>query len=333
MERTAPRRYNRGPAAPRPPFPAGAVAPAFLLLAAAAALAGVVVLAATATVIAAAAAGAGLLLAAAPAAYLWRRAGRCPHGRLVRLLYALAKPLTGGLWRAQHSGPCPFPRGPDRPGGSGEPSPTAALVVANHTSPGDPMLLWAKHADRPEQVRPIAFLMARELYDVPKLKWFYDALDTIPVARAGRDMKAVKVALKRLRDGGLVGLFPEGGINHDPHTLRAATPGAAFLALATDAPVFPVGLRNAPRGGNIYTSLLKPARAEVRYGDPVDLTDLRGKKKTPEVLAEATERIMRRVADLSGFAYGGLEEKAPADSPADAAGETSPAVPAPADAH
>ncbi|NNJ26070.1 lysophospholipid acyltransferase family protein [Alienimonas chondri] len=269
-------------------------------------------------------AGAALLAIAIVAAILWQRSGRCPHGRLVWLLYVLAIPLTGGLWRATRNEPCPFPRGPSRPGKGDEPSPTAALIVANHRSPGDPMLLWSRHADAPEQIRPIAFLMARELYDVPKLKWFYDALDTIPVARSGRDMKAVKVALKRLKDGGLVGLFPEGGINHNPDRLRPATPGAAFLALATDAPVYPVGLRNAPRGKNIYTSLLKPTRAEIHYGEPVDLSDLRGQRKTPEVLAEATERIMRRVAELSDFEYGGLEGEGD--------DEPTPVVPAPAEA-
>ncbi len=263
----------------------------------------------------------GGLFAIGSAVALWSRAGRCPHGRLVWLLYVMAIPLTGGLWRATRNRPCPFPKGPSRPGEGDEASPTAALVVANHRSPGDPMLLWSRHADAPEQIRPIAFLMARELYDVPKLQWFYDALDTIPVARSGRDMKAVKVALKRLKDGGMVGLFPEGGINHNPDRLRPSTPGAAFLALATDAPVYPVGLRNAPRGGNIYTSLLRPTRAEIHYGAPIDLADLRGKKKSPEVLAEATERIMRRVAELADVEYGGLEGEEPetADAPAPAA--------------
>ncbi|MEM9702833.1 MAG: hypothetical protein AAF907_10375, partial [Planctomycetota bacterium] len=97
-----------------------------------------------------------------------------------------------------------------------------------------------------------------------------------------------------------------------------ANPGAAFLALSTDAPVYPVGLRNAPRGKTLYTSLLRPTKAEIHYGDPVDLSDLRGQKKTPEILAEATERIMRRVAELSGFEYGGLEgdeENKPAEQP------------------
>ena len=259
--------------------------------------------------------GAGLVALLAAAASLWVRAGRCPHGRLVWFLYVLSVPLTGGLWRARKNRPTPYPRGPGSPDGrpdGGHPDGgTAALIVANHRSPGDPMLLWNGHADAPDQIRPIAFLMAKELYDVPKLRWFYDALDTIPVARAGRDMAAVKTALKRLKDGGLVGIFPEGGINHDPDRLRPAVPGAAFLALATDAPVYPVGIRGAPRGANLYTSLLKPARAELHYGDPVDLSDLRGKKKTPEVLAEATERIMRRVAELAGVEYGGLEEHAP----------------------
>ena len=81
----------------------------------------------------------------------------------------------------------------------------------------------------------------------------------------------------------------------------------AFLALSTDVPVYPVFIAGSPRGETLVGSVFRPARARVIYGDPVDLSDVRGQKKTTELLAAVTERIMRRVADLGGVPYGGLQ--------------------------
>ena len=268
-----------------------------------------------------------LLLLAVPAAASFAlgwaawQAFTCPAGPVVWLLHRVDRVVARRLWGVRESGPCPFPTGPSRPRGKDgpdAPAGTAALIVANHTSPTDPMLLWYGHArGRPSAVRPISFLMAKEMYELRGLGWFYRAMRAIPVARSGRDMAAVKNALTRLKSGELVGIFPEGGINQHPPDLRAVNPGVAFLALSGDAPVYPVFIAGSPRGASMVGSIFRPARARLIYGEPVDLSDVRGCKKTPELLGRVTERIMRRVADLGGVEYGGLQggDEPAADAP------------------
>ena len=59
------------------------------------------------------------------------------------------------------------------------------LLVCNHASLGDPLVLLATAR------RPISFLMAREIYAQPYLRWMFEALHCIPVRRGVRDVGAV----------------------------------------------------------------------------------------------------------------------------------------------
>jgi 1-acyl-sn-glycerol-3-phosphate acyltransferase len=243
-----------------------------------------------------------LYAAAAIGSIAWQ-AFRCPEGPMIWWLYVAERLACGLLWGVRGVGldgrskRCPFP------------NESPALIVANHRSPADPIVLWHNHhlGDPQRRLRPVSFLMAREFYDVRALTWFYRAMRAIPVNRDGRDMSAVRQAIAKLKAGDLVGIFPEGGINHGPPGLKSANPGVAFLALSTDAPVYPVYIQGSPVGTNMVNSVLRPARVRLIYGEPVDLSAFRGRKKTPELLAEATDVIMNAVATLGGVTYAGTE--------------------------
>lgn len=251
-----------------------------------------------------------LYAAVAAAAVLWQMF-RCPAGPMIWSLYAGERLVCGLLWRVRgrsvdgRSRRCPFPQ--DGP----------ALIVGNHRSPADPMVLWQNHhlAGPARRVRPISFLMAREFYEDRRLTWFYRAMRAIPVNREASDTGAVRQALSHLKAGDLVGIFPEGGINHGPPGLRAANPGVAFLALSTDAPVYPVYIDGAPVGATMVSSVLRSAKARLVYGDPVDLSAYRDRRKSQELLREVTDLIMNAVAGLGGVTYAGTPgpEQTPAD--------------------
>lgn len=243
------------------------------------------------------------------AAVCWQMV-RCASGPLVWWLYAGERLLCGLLWHVRGVGPdgrsarCPFPAA------------APALIVANHRSPADPVLVWQNHhlADRTRRIRPISYLMAREYYEGRWLNWFYRAVRSIPVNRGGQDTAAVRQALTHLKAGDLVGIFPEGGINEGPPGLRAANPGVAFLALSTDAPVYPVYIDGAPVGATMIGSVLRSARTTLVYGPPIDLASYRGRKKSQELLREVTDLIMTTIASLGGVPYAGtpLAEETPA---------------------
>jgi 1-acyl-sn-glycerol-3-phosphate acyltransferase len=193
-------------------------------------------------------------------------------------------------WRA--NGRCPFPA----EGG--------ALVIANHRSPVDPLLIWMNNhlGPRPHGCRVIGFLMAREYYEIPGLKWVGRAMQCIAVNREGKDMRPAREALERLKRGDLIGVFPEGGIN-EGKTLREGDTGIAWLALHAQVPVFPVFLRNSPGGEDMVAPFYTRCRVTVVYGDPIDLSAYYDRKRTRTLLREVTDLLMRRLADLGGVAY------------------------------
>lgn len=233
------------------------------------------------------------LYAAAVLALLTWQAARCRFGPVVWLLYAAERLYLGLFFRWRSNRRCPFPA--DGP----------ALVIANHRTPVDPLILWMNHHLGPEgrrHIRPISFLMAREYYEVNGLRWLVRAVRSIPVDRAGQDMGPAREALRLLKEGGWVGIFPEGRLNHGPGLLEADT-GTAWLALRSQAPVYPVFIHGAPQRESMVASFATPARVRVTYGDPVDLAPYYDRKKTQPLLKEVTDLLMTRLAELGGITY------------------------------
>lgn len=171
-----------------------------------------------------------------------------------------------------------------------------AIVIANHRSPLDPMLIWTAVSN----CRPIEFLTAEEYFGVPGLQFIFDALRAIPVARNGKDMGATREALRRAQRGRLVGVFPEGRINTGPGMLPA-NPGIAWFALQSRAPVYPVFVKNAPQGKGMVDPFFKFSRVRVIFGDAIDLSQYYGRRRTPELLQEVTDLLMARLGALGGI--------------------------------
>jgi len=183
-----------------------------------------------------------------------------------------------------------------------------AIIVANHTSPVDPVLLWTRHFSsfQHPRLRVIGYLMAREYYQSPRLiNWICRAMQCIPVDRNGRDMQPLRQALRRLQDGQLLGLFPEGRLNAtSPDTqLLPGDPGVAWLALKARVPVIPVFIHNAPRSASMSLCFFLPTRARLTYGQPLDLSRWNGPGLAAKDLADATDFIMQSLAALGGIDF------------------------------
>jgi len=118
----------------------------------------------------------------------------------------------------------------------------------------------------------------------------------IPINRGTMDRKAMNTALDILKQDGLVGLFPEGGIWASAR--KQTHPGAAWLSNKAQVPVIPMGF------GGTYGSLqellrLRRPRLTMNIGEPIMPADLNGSGKSrKEALIENAEYIMARIADL-----------------------------------
>ena len=121
------------------------------------------------------------------------------------------------------------------------PTSGAALLVCNHVSFVDPVLLMAASP------RPIRFIMDHEIFRIPLLGWFFRLAKAIPIAPQKVDARIYEQAFARaqevLDEGELLCIFPEGAITRDGEL--AEFKGGVMRLLATNpVPVVPIALQN-----------------------------------------------------------------------------------------
>ncbi|GAA3490305.1 lysophospholipid acyltransferase family protein [Streptomyces cremeus] len=202
-----------------------------------------------------------------------RRGAAVGRGIGIGLMYGLWKPRVLGAWRVPASGP--------------------VILAVNHAHNIDgPMLMGTAP-------RPVHFLIKKEAFVGP-LDPFLRGIGQLKVDRSGADRTAVTDALGVLRDGGVLGIFPEGSRGEgDFAALRA---GLAYFAVRSGAPIVPVAvLGGAERQGRLIRALPPlRSRVDVVFGDAFEAGDGSG-RRTRKALDEATVRIQERLtAHLAG---------------------------------
>ncbi len=186
------------------------------------------------------------------------------------------------LWRVTINRALPVPTG------------CGAVIVANHRSSIDPLLIqMGTH-------RLVHWMVAREYVEHPAMAWAFRILRSIPVGRRGVDTAATKLAIRLAQQGGLVGLFPEGRINHSDDLLLPGRPGAALIALKANVPVVPCYVEGSPYDGQVLGPFFMPAHVRIHVGDPIDLTPYQNRDGDRGVLKEFTKRMMQEIAALAG---------------------------------
>lgn len=132
--------------------------------------------------------------------------------------------------------------------------------------------------------RKVNFVAKEDLFMHRSLMWLGHLFDAIPIKRDMQDIEAMKRCLKVLKNGELLGIFPEGTRNGLAKNGKAKN-GAAFMAIKSKAKVIPVGIHGS----------FKPfSKVYINYGEPIDLSNY-----TKEQLDEATERIMNEIVALT----------------------------------
>jgi 1-acyl-sn-glycerol-3-phosphate acyltransferase len=176
--------------------------------------------------------------------------------------------------------------------------PTGGAVVAvNHTSYVDFSYIGLE-AYRTDH-RYLRILAKAELANNPVLRFLMNGCGVIPVDRsAGRD--AYLAAVRRLRDGEIVAVYPEATISLSLEIKELKT-GAARMALEADRPIIPAivwgSQRIAPKGAPKRLGRTK-VKVVVATGDPI------AAEGTPEeltaTLASAMESLLHEVQDAYG---------------------------------
>jgi len=151
------------------------------------------------------------------------------------------------------------------------PSSGSAIVAGNHVSALDGVALALATGSRGR--RMTRFLVAAEFFRKLWCGWALRLYRQIPIRRGARDQGALDVAIETIRGGALAGIFPEGTVNPEPGAgLLRGRKGAARIALATDAPVVPVGIWGTQaRWPKLGLHLRRPWRpvVAISYGEPI----------------------------------------------------------------
>ncbi len=186
------------------------------------------------------------------------------------------------------------------------------VLAANHVSHLDPLTLAHVVYDHGRLPR---YLAKASLFDVFFAGRIIKATGQIPVHRmTTHASEAFDSAVEAVQEGKLVIVYPEGTLTRDPDLWpMVGKTGAARIALSAGVPVVPVA--NWGTHEILYPYAKKPdlvprKLVQVKVGDPVDLDDLRGQPVTPEVLQQATARIM---ADITALLEDIRGEKAPVE--------------------
>ena len=153
------------------------------------------------------------------------------------------------------------------------------LLCSNHIHALDPPVVGMTSP------RTVHFMAKEELFKVPVLGKLLPQVNAFPVKRGMSDREALRSALRILKNGDVVGLFPEGTRSTDG-VLKKGLSGAGFFALRGNADVMPCAIIGP----------YKPfSKVKVVYGDPVLMEPFRERKASAE---EVTTVIMASIQKL-----------------------------------
>jgi len=178
--------------------------------------------------------------------------------------------------------------------------PGGYLLAANHPSPYDAPLLIAATP------RVIYWLSIVEIFRNPLIGWFLRGLGAEPLDREKVDTRTVRVIVRHLRNGRVVGIFPEGGVRQGGESVLSGGTmheGVCKLAQLAAVPVVPCVVLGGEKFSR-WKSWLPGARTEwaVAYGDPIFPAEGRGRSQDHSAMGNAIAEALRTLqAEVAAY--------------------------------
>jgi 1-acyl-sn-glycerol-3-phosphate acyltransferase len=189
---------------------------------------------------------------------------------------------------------------PEAEGTDRVPRSGAAILASNHLSAADWIFMPLSLRRR------VTFLAKAEYFTGSGIKGFlqrvfFSGAGQVPIDRSSASAAegAIRTGIRLLREGKLLGIYPEGTRSPDGRLFRGKI-GVARMALETGVPVVPVAMiyrrRRLPLGLRITT-------VRVRFGEPLDFSRYEGLAGDRFVERSITDEIMYEIMQLSGQEY------------------------------
>ncbi|WP_432791947.1 lysophospholipid acyltransferase family protein [Peptacetobacter hiranonis] len=152
------------------------------------------------------------------------------------------------------------------------------IIAANHKSNLDPIFVASSMT-----TREVAAIAKKELFDHKVLGFILKKLNTIPIDRENTGIATVKQILRAIKDGYVLGLFPE-GTRVKGKEFGQAKAGLSLFASKGKANVVPI---------SVISSYKLFSRVKIYIGEPIDMSQYFRVKLTNEDHERISEEIMQ----------------------------------------
>lgn len=157
------------------------------------------------------------------------------------------------------------------------------IFVGNHLSLLDVVVIAMATS------KPVHFMAKRQLFEKGLMKKFVTKCQCIPVNRDGTDVKAIMHAMKYLKGGESIIIFPEGTRNKSEEVFLPFKSGAAAISIKTKTPIVPV----------VQIKKIKfLRRSRIIYGEPIEFREYYDKRLTEEDIKKCDDALRERMLEL-----------------------------------
>ncbi|WP_424190511.1 lysophospholipid acyltransferase family protein [Actinokineospora sp. G85] len=183
------------------------------------------------------------------------------------------------------------------------PATGGVLLASNHLAVSDSFFL-------PLMVdRRVTFPAKMEYFTGPGAKgafkrWFFTSVGQIPIDRSGgpASQAALETVVRLLREGKVLGIYPEGTRSPDGRLFKGKT-GVARIALEAGVPVVPVAMFGTDKANPIGSKMWRPHPIRIKVGPPLDFSRYEGLQGDRFVERSITDEVMYALMELSGQEY------------------------------
>ena len=159
------------------------------------------------------------------------------------------------------------------------------LMVSNHQSYLDPVLVAVKLH------RPMSYLAKSELFRNRFLNWLIRSLNAFPVRQGKGDVGAIKETIRRLHEGHLLNIYPEGSRTQTGE-LGPIEPGVGLVVRRANVPVVPAVIYGSFNAWPPHRKFPRSAPIRVMYGPPLQVEGLKG-----EQIVQLIDRTFREMLE------------------------------------
>jgi 1-acyl-sn-glycerol-3-phosphate acyltransferase len=192
---------------------------------------------------------------------------------------------------------------PEVEGGENIPADGGALLASNHLAVADSFFLPLMLSRRVTFPAKLEYFTQSGIKGRFK-KWFFTGMGQIPIDRSGgaAAQAALDTGIRLLREGHLLGIYPEGTRSPDGRLYKGKT-GLARMVLEARVPVIPVAMFGTDKANPIGSKMWRPHKIRIKIGKPLDFSRYEGLSGDRFVERSITDEIMYALMELSGQEY------------------------------